>query len=85
MPAKAANGSTPSTPKRASTKAVGTNGSGSGNGQLSTRAAKPNGGAVDLSRDALGSDIRISGRHFVDAAGRVLLMHGMNVSSMSKL
>jgi hypothetical protein len=42
-------------------------------------------GAVDLSAAALGGDVKISGRHFVDSSGRVLLMHGMNVSSMSKL
>ncbi|KDN52579.1 glycoside hydrolase family 5 protein [Tilletiaria anomala UBC 951] len=42
-------------------------------------------GAVDFSVNAIGADIRIDGRRFVDSIGRTLILHGLNVSSMSKL
>lgn len=41
--------------------------------------------AHDLSEAALGGALSVSGRNFVDAYGRTVLLRGLNVSAISKL
>lgn len=48
-------------------------------------AATASSAAIDLSPQAVGGRIHIERRNFIDADGRVLLLHGMNVSGANKL